>query len=204
LGTIPYIFISGAEILQQNWLEAFPGALCMRLENASAGAVEPAMVWLRLSSDATVAQQIAKMRQTFPSQALVVLSDIPSDLEALAVLSCSARAYCNTHAAKEVLSKVAAVVEQGGLWIGESIMQRLLAPTDSQSPMTVLAGHAWATNLTEREIEVAKAIALGGSNKEIAAQLEITERTVKAHIGAIFEKLKVRDRLQLALLVKNS
>jgi two-component system nitrate/nitrite response regulator NarL len=204
LGTIPYIFISGAEILQQNWLEAFPDAVCMRLENAKLEAAENTVIWLRLSSDATVAQQIATVRQTFPSQALVVLSDIPSDLEALAVLSCSARAYCNTHAGKEVLSKVAAVVEQGGLWIGESIMQRLLAPTDSRSPLTVLAGHAWATNLTEREIEVAKAIALGGSNKEIAAQLEITERTVKAHIGAIFEKLKVRDRLQLALLVKNS
>jgi two-component system nitrate/nitrite response regulator NarL len=204
LGTIPYIFISGTEILQQSWVEAFPDALCVSLDNAGAGEAEQAMIWLRLSSDATVAQQIAKVRLIFPAQALVVLSDMPSDLEALAVFSCSARGYCNTHAAKEVLTKVAAVVAQGGLWIGESIMQRLLALPEPQRSLVAVADHVWAANLTEREIEVVKAIALGGSNKEIAAQLAITERTVKAHIGAIFEKLKVRDRLQLALLVKNS
>jgi DNA-binding NarL/FixJ family response regulator len=49
---------------------------------------------------------------------------------------------------------------------------------------------------------VARAIAEGGSNKEIARRLGITERTVKLHVGAVLEKLGVRDRLQVALIVK--
>ena len=55
--------------------------------------------------------------------------------------------------------------------------------------------------LTKRELEVARLVANGSSNKEIARQLGITERTVKAHVGAVFQKLNVRDRLQLALIV---
>jgi DNA-binding NarL/FixJ family response regulator len=55
--------------------------------------------------------------------------------------------------------------------------------------------------LTQRELEVARKIADGASNKEVARDLDITERTVKAHAGAIFEKLGARDRLHLSLIV---
>jgi DNA-binding NarL/FixJ family response regulator len=127
---------------------------------------------------------------------------MPNDLEALAVFASSARGYCNTHAGDEVLSKVAGVVSQGGLWIGESIMKRLLSAPMPKEALTT--NTMWASSLTEREFEVAKAVALGASNKEIATQLGITERTIKAHVGAVLEKLQVRDRLQLALLVKDS
>ena len=58
-----------------------------------------------------------------------------------------------------------------------------------------------ARTLTEREREVARAVARGAANKEIARELAITERTVKAHVGAILEKLGARDRLQLSLIV---
>ena len=55
--------------------------------------------------------------------------------------------------------------------------------------------------LTTRERLVAEAIAAGKTNKEAARELDITERTVKAHLGAVFDKLGVRDRLQLVLLL---
>ena len=55
--------------------------------------------------------------------------------------------------------------------------------------------------LTSREIEVLQLIAEGESNKQIARQLLITERTVKAHVTGIFRKLGVGDRLSLALRV---
>jgi DNA-binding NarL/FixJ family response regulator len=55
--------------------------------------------------------------------------------------------------------------------------------------------------LTTREREVALLAANGASNKTIASDCDITERTVKAHLAAIFEKLHLTDRLQLALRV---
>ena len=58
-------------------------------------------------------------------------------------------------------------------------------------------------SLTARELMVARLVAQGESNREIAEALEITERTVKAHLTAIFEKLQVRDRVQLALAMNN-
>ena len=50
---------------------------------------------------------------------------------------------------------------------------------------------------------MARAVAEGASNKEIARGLGITERTIKLHVGAVLEKLGVRDRLQIALIVNN-
>src|SRR4029079_5547655 len=58
-------------------------------------------------------------------------------------------------------------------------------------------------NLTLRQREVAEAIARGASNKEIARRLNVTERTVKAHLTNMFRNVGVFDRLHLALLLNN-
>jgi DNA-binding NarL/FixJ family response regulator len=55
--------------------------------------------------------------------------------------------------------------------------------------------------LTAREREIAKLAARGTSNLQIAETCDISERTVKAHMSSIFDKLSITDRLQLALRV---
>jgi len=92
-------------------------------------------------------------------------------------------------------------------------MQRLLTATQTamlRKPVdasaideNVNASEDRLAVLTKRELEVARTVAGGSSNKEVARQLGITERTVKAHVGAVFQKLKVRDRLHLALIVNH-
>lgn len=58
--------------------------------------------------------------------------------------------------------------------------------------------------LTDRELEVLIQISSGMSNKEIGANLDITERTVKNHVSNIFKKIGVADRTQAALFaIKN-
>ena len=56
--------------------------------------------------------------------------------------------------------------------------------------------------LTPKEIEVLNLVAKGYSNSKISKELDIAEVTVKKHIGSMFQKLDVKDRLSLALILK--
>lgn len=57
----------------------------------------------------------------------------------------------------------------------------------------------WSASLTERELEVAELVAEGRSNREVAAELFVSVRTVEAHVGRVFAKLGVHSRVELAL-----
>ena len=112
------------------WTEAFRSAECRELQAAGADATPPAggaLVWLRLSAaGGPVAAQMAALAPAWRALPLVVLSDLPSDDEALAAFAAGARGYANSHAQPRLLKRIAAVVLQGGLWIGESLMQRMV------------------------------------------------------------------------------
>ena len=82
------------------------------------------------------------------------------------------------------------------------LMQRFLALSMRVAPKPQ-SSEVELNALTSRELMVAEQVAKGASNREIAEALDITERTVKAHLSAIFEKLGVRDRVQLALAMNN-
>lgn len=58
---------------------------------------------------------------------------------------------------------------------------------------------AWAPLMTDREIDVAVLVSQGRSNREIAAELDISVRTVEVHIGRVFAKLGVRNRVELSV-----
>jgi len=74
--------------------------------------------------------------------------------------------------------------------IAQRLMAEVTAPTRGQDP---------AAALTAREMEVLQLIAQGRSNAEIADQLVITERTVKAHVSNLLGKLHLSDRTQAAV-----
>ena len=84
------------------------------------------------------------------------------------------------------------------MWLGQSLLSRLLSQVSSHLPQR---SNAWQAELTPREIDVAQRAALGHSNALIAEDLGISERTVRAHLGAIFNKLNISDRLMLVLKV---
>jgi two-component system nitrate/nitrite response regulator NarL len=198
---VRHLFLSESGDLLPRWEQAFPKATATKIDATGDDAKPPDLVWLRLRDGLSVAAQMASMRERFGQVACIALSDIPGDDEALAAFAASARGYCNSHAQPALLKQAATVVGQGGLWIGEGLMQRLVAVVGGLPRAINADDKAWAADLTERERQVAETIVAGASNKEIARQLGITERTVKAHVGAILEKLQVRDRLQLALLI---
>lgn len=203
-----HLFLCPHGRMLPRWREAFQAGKAGKIQSAggSARSGKVDLVWLRLAHGLPVAVQIEQLAPQLKLIPCVVLSDQPTDEEALAAFAAGARGYCNTHAAAQLLIQVAAVVLQGGLWIGESLMQRLVSATSRlQAAATTVPlpqeGETWSKDLTGREKEVASTLARGASNKEIARALGITERTVKAHVGAVLDKLQVRDRLQLSLIV---
>lgn len=202
-----HLFLCPHGRMLPRWTEAFQAGKAKKLQAATVESevTKVSLVWLRLEPELSVTVQIERLGPHLKQTPCVVLSDRPTDEEALAAFAVGVRGYCNTHAAAQLLTQVAAVVLQGGLWIGESLMHRLVSATSrvqtASSSAVVLEGGIWSKGLTDREKEVARTLAGGASNKEIARALGITERTVKAHVGAILEKLQVRDRLQLSLIV---
>jgi len=185
-----------------SWLEAFPQASVLRRDQIDLPGREPGILWFRLRAG-EVAASVLPTTPLGAGQFVVVLADEPDESVVTEALASGASGCCNTYAAPEVLRQVALVVENGGLWIGQSLLQRLVGSAShllrQQSPQQ--KDEAWSAPLSEREAQVARLVAGGASNKEIAGQLFITERTVKAHLTAVFEKLGLRDRLQLSLRI---
>mgnify|MGYP001417675069 FL=1 len=196
------IFVTARPQPIPRWLEAFPDAVLL---SESGGQLDPAplaeaaVIWLHIAGNQhAAAESVRAVRAVAPHAPVVVLSNVPEDDQGLAVLAAGASGYCSALTLPSVLRQVAGVVEHGGLWVGPRLMQRLmqgLATRGNATPDLSL------DLLSQRERQVAVAVARGSTNKEIARAMNITERTVKAHLSAAFEKLGVRDRMQLALLV---
>jgi two-component system, NarL family, response regulator len=117
------------------------------------------------------------IRAEFPSARIIVLTTYVGDAQVLRALEAGAQAYL----LKSVLRKE----------LPDTI--RLVHADHKEVAMT-LAEHAADEGLSLREIEVLRLIASGNANKMIAAQLSITEETVKGHVKNILAKLAANDR----------
>lgn len=178
-------------------------ALLVRI---SGQAAVDCLVWLS-SSDPLWPDQLRQILNLKSDARVVLISSMPAQDEGLNAFSAGARGYTHAFGVPALLQEVALVVGHGGLWIGPDLLQRLVASTSvdlakrlsNASP----PNNAWVA-LSVREAQVARLVFKGCSNKEVAESMFISERTVKAHLGAIFEKLGVRDRLQLALCLAAS
>lgn len=131
---------------------------------------------------------------------ILVASPKPNDEQGRKFLAAGAKGYIHAYATLGGLDTALTAIANGGVWMGASLLSMLLQQVSRGSPPAGGPAH-WADGLTPREIEVAERAARGLANQAIADQLGITERTVRAHISSVFEKLGVADRLMLALRV---
>lgn len=187
------IFISSQQPPPSRWKQAFPGAVVWPILPAE---VTPgSLVWLH---NLLPAQLPAGKRPS--GVKLIVMRDEPNDQDGLEALAQGAAGYCNAHATPEMLEAIESVVAGGGLWVGESLLTRMIGAISARSPMSGRQhDHPELEKLSQREREIAQAVAQGARNKEIARQFGLAERTIKAYLTSIFEKLGVRDRLELTV-----
>lgn len=128
---------------------------------------------------------------------LLAASSHPTETEASQMLALGFSGYLHAYSPLAVIDSALSTVQAGGVWLGRQLMTQLLREIDKRLPSKDL----WAQSLTLREKEVAERAARGESNQYIADSLNISERTVRAHMSSVFEKLDVGDRLMLALKV---
>ena len=198
------------EILM-NWehaLDGMAGILTVRqFESLKAGLarIGPRVLLLDLELPGLDSSRgIAALRGISSTTKIIVFSQTPSDEMEVALFKLGIRGCAPLDTEPQMLKRIVVAIEQGELWIRRSIMPRLLddlaARLNQESGSVHAAGDQLAL-LTEREREIVKLIGSGESNKQIARELCITERTVKAHLTGIFRKLGVADRVRLALRV---
>jgi two-component system nitrate/nitrite response regulator NarL len=91
--------------------------------------------------------------------------------------------------------------QNGNIWTYPALTAKLIKTTDRKS-INSDAKELLENRLSQKEQEVVYLILEGLTNDAIASRLDITTRTVKAHVGAIFSKLHINDRVSLILLLK--
>ncbi len=143
----------------------------------------------------------------YPGKLLIIGDNWPEELQVKVVVA-GAAGYCECSTSNSVILKAVESILQGDIWVQRHLVPQVIgtlvritrappAPPPKPAP-------AGLDTLSARERDVVRLILQGISNKVIAAELFISERTVKAHLTSIFKKLHVPDRLHLAILLKGS
>lgn len=144
-----------------------------------------------------------ELSRRFPDVGVIILTTFDDDEYVFEGLKAGARGYLLKDISSEEMAEAVRTVARGEALIQPSIARKVVAEFSRLAVSTPPAPDRMATKLpntlTERELDVLKALARGMSNKEIAAALVITEGTVKTHISNILAKLDVRDRTQAVL-----
>jgi DNA-binding NarL/FixJ family response regulator len=130
---------------------------------------------------------------------VLVLTTFDADEYVFAALKAGASAFLLKDAPPEQLLGAIRDVHRGDAVVAPSATRRLLERFAELDPGAGPSAQALAA-LTDRELEVLGQIARGRSNGEIAADLVLSEATVKTHVGRILAKTGARDRVQLVVL----
>ena len=128
-------------------------------------------------------------------QSLIMLSTFDDDDFVLGSLGSGARAYLLKDTPPEVLAQAIRTVDAGGTVLDDAVSSHVITHLhhDTGAPERALS---------DREQQVAELVGNGASNREIALALHITEGTAKNHLSSILRKLDLRDRVHLALWVR--
>lgn len=130
---------------------------------------------------------------------VIVLTTFDLDEYVHAAIRAGASGFLLKDVTPAKLVEAIGIVAQGDALLAPSVTRRLLERFAATLPVGDQSSDALA-ELTAREIEVLRLLAGGLSNAEIAAELVVTEATVKTHISSVLRKLGLRDRVQAVIV----
>ncbi len=145
-------------------------------------------------------EALESVRRLRPQVRLIVIGPEHDDELVLSSILAGARAFLDLTADPEVVRRAVNVVTSGSIWAPRRLLSRLIDRLLHVSD-TSLSGSE--SHLTAREEEVLGLIVLGRSNREIAVELGIEERTVKAYVGRLMKKTGAENRIRLIVSALN-
>ncbi|MGY2874123.1 DNA-binding NarL/FixJ family response regulator [Marmoricola sp. URHA0025 HA25] len=135
---------------------------------------------------------------------VIVLTTFDADDYVLRALAAGASGFLLKDTAPEDIVDAVHKVAAGEPMLSPSVTATLIEQVTARAPGRSREARERLEGLTEREHEVALAVGRGLSNAEIAGELYLSIPTVKAHIGRLFMKLQVENRVQIALCVHDA
>jgi DNA-binding NarL/FixJ family response regulator len=141
-------------------------------------------------------EALEAVRRARPDIRLIVIGPEGDDELVMNSIVAGARAYLDLTAGPEMVRKAIDVVTSGSIWAPRRLLSRLI---DRLLKVPEACFSAANPQLTARERQVLELILMARSNREIASQLGIEERTVKAYVGRLMRKAGADNRIKLSL-----
>jgi DNA-binding NarL/FixJ family response regulator len=159
--------------------------------------IDPALY----SEDATD-QIIAVVRMAVDTHVVVIENSSNREINQHDLFKAGAHGFCKDDISESLLLKAVQLILDGDYWVQRKLITQVISDLAAERSAISTSSNFDRTlvdSLTPRELQVARMVHMGGNNKIIARELDISERTVKAHLSAIFRKLDIENRLNLAL-----
>jgi len=160
----------------------------------------PDVMLLDISMRGNGVKAAQSITDTCPVVKLIMLTVSEDEEDVLAAFKAGARAYVLKGVSGPELIRIVRSVLADEPYVTPSLAAGLLGDLKQSGP------HSAAdplSDLTRREREILEQVALGQSNKEVALELKLTEKTVKHYMTNILQKLRVRNRVEATLLAHN-
>lgn len=141
---------------------------------------------------------LLKIRQHFPNLPIVVVS-ANDDIETISqVMEFGANAYIPKSSTTATLVEALLSVLDGKIWLPKNAIETIQKVSSEKIEIAQKI-----RELTPKQFKVLCLLTKGLKNREIAIELNVTEATIKAHVGALFSKLEVSSRTQILVAVEN-
>jgi len=140
-----------------------------------------------------------RLKEAHPDVGVIVLTSFAGDQQVLPAIEAGASSYLLKDVTPEDLVEAVRAVHRGEPRLHPDALRKVMEAATGPRPAEAGRRPSPPDDLTERELEVIRLVAQGRSNREIADEFVLSEKTVKTHISHILAKLGLKDRTQLAI-----
>jgi DNA-binding NarL/FixJ family response regulator len=202
---IKLYILTSRDNVKKRWIDISQGKTPKSIETNDLSGIDfSSECCLLIHLDSLSKDQITLLCTYWNKVNLIGFSDNPNDTQGIELLLRGFKGYINTFVTHTIFNQLLESVLGGDIWAGTSIVQKMLKRLLQQSKNNKSAPVDTSEfGLSEREQETVDILITGASNKEIARKLDITERTVKAHVSAILRKTETFDRVSLIIKLKD-